>query len=204
MPSGAQMILRSVSNIVLVAMLGTFGTFATAGYGLADRLMFVSLVPCFGIGNTSGTLVGQNLGAGKPERADRSARWVGAYAGVYLLGMTILLFLFAEPLVAFFDPTPQVVTIGAACIRIVSLSLVLDGVGFTLGRGLDGAGNTLPAAIINLLTLWGLQLPVAFALSQWLGFGLTGIWWGRALANVANGLLFVTWFRRGKWKELEV
>lgn len=204
LPSAVQMTLRSASNMVLVVLVGAFGTFATAGYGLADRLLLVILVPCFGLGNASGTLVGQNLGAGKPARAERSARWVSAYAAGYLLIVATLLFVFAEPLVAFFDPTPAVVAIGTACIRIITFSLVFDGIGFVLGRGLDGAGNTLPAAVINLLTLWGLQLPVAFFLSGWLGLGLTGIWLGRALANIANGLFFVAWFRRGKWKERQV
>ncbi len=204
LPSAVQMTLRSTANMVLVGLVGAFGTFATAGYGLADRFLFITLVPCFGLGNTSGTLVGQNLGAGKPDRAERSARWVSAYAGGYLLVMTTLLFLFAEPLIAFFDPTPEVVAVGAGCIRIIAFSLVLDGVGFILGRSLDGAGNTLPAAVINLLTLWGLQLPLALALSRSFHFGLTGIWLGRALANVANGLFYATWFRRGQWKEREV
>jgi Na+-driven multidrug efflux pump len=118
--------------------------------------------------------------------------------------VTTLLFVFAEPLVAFFDRTPQVVTIGATCIRTITFLLILDGIGIALGRAVDGAGNTLPAAIINLVTLLGLQLPVAFALSQGLGLGLTGIWLGRAVANAANGLVFAAWFRRGRWKEREV
>jgi Na+-driven multidrug efflux pump len=80
----------------------------------------------------------------------------------------------------------------------------LDGIGIVLGRSLDGAGNTVPAATVNLVTLWGLQLRVVFALSRWLGFRLAGIWLGRAVANAANGLLIAVWFRRGKWKELEV
>jgi putative MATE family efflux protein len=204
LPSVVQMALRATSNMVLVALVGAFGTFAAAGYGLADRFLLIILVPCFGLGNTSGTLVGQNLGASQPDRAERCAGWVSAYAAAYMLIVTTLLFVFAEPLIAFFDPTPEVVGIGAACIRIITFSLVFDGIGFVLGRGLDGAGNTQPSAVVNLLTLWGVQLPLAFALSQWLGFGLTGIWIGRALANVSNGLLYAMWFRRGKWKEREV
>jgi Na+-driven multidrug efflux pump len=204
LPSAAQMTLRSMSNMVLVGLVGAFGTFATAGYGLADRFLLIVLFPCFGLGNSAGTLVGQNLGARKPERAEASAGWVGAYAAGYLLTVTTLLFLFARPLVALFDPTPEVVAIGTTCIRIISFSIVVDGVGFIFGRGLDGAGNTKPSAVINLLTLWGLQLPLAFALSRWSGLGLTGIWIGRAAANVANGLLYAAWFRGGKWKEREI
>ena len=204
LPSAVQMLLRSMSNMAVLALVGAFGTYATAAFGLADRLLTFVLVPCFGLGNASGTLVGQNLGAGKPQRAERCAWWVSAYAAGYLLALTTLLFVFAVPIVAAFDPTPQVVATGAQCIRIVAFSLVFDGIGYGLNRGLDGAGNTLPAASINLLTLWALQIPAALVLSRGLGLGLTGIWWGRALANVANGLLFAGWFRRGKWKERQV
>ena len=204
LPGAVQMTLRSASNMVLVGLVGSFGTFATAGYGLADRFLLIILFPCLGLGNASGTLVGQNLGAGKPERAERCAEWVSVYGIVYMLTVTSLIFVFAEPLVAFFDPTPEVVAIGTTCIRIIAFSLVLDGIGIVLGRSMDGAGNTVPAAVVNLVTLWGLQLPVAFALSQGLGFGLAGIWLGRAVANAANGLLLAAWFRRGRWKERKV
>jgi putative MATE family efflux protein len=204
LPGAVQMTLRSASNMVLVGLLGSFGTFATAGYGLADRFLLIILFPCLGLGNASGTLVGQNLGAGKPDRAERCAGWVSVYAVVYMLAVTTLLFIFAEPLVAFFDPTPEVVTIGTLCIRVITFSLILDGIGIVLGRSMDGAGNTVPSAVVNLVTLWGVQLPAALALSQWLGFGLVGIWLGRAVANAANGLLLAVWFRRGKWKERRI
>jgi len=204
LPSTVQMTLRAASNMVILAMIGAHGTFATAAFGLADRLLFFALVPCFGLGNVSGTLVGQNLGAERPGRAERSAWWVSAYAAVYMLAVGILAFVFARPLIMAFDATPAVVAIGVECTRIIALSLVLDGVGFVLNRGLDGAGDTLPAASINLLTLWALEIPAAFALSRGLGLGLMGIWLGRALANTANGLFFIIWFKRGKWKEREV
>jgi putative MATE family efflux protein len=204
LPGAVQMTLRSASNMVLVGLIGSFGTFATAGYGLADRFLLIILFPCLGLGNTSGTLVGQSLGAGKADRAERSAKWVTAYAVTYMLVVTTLLVVFAESLIAFFDPTPEVVTIGTTCIRIIAFSLILDGIGIVLGRSMDGAGNTVPTAVVNLLTLWGLQLPVAAALSQGLGFGLVGIWVGRAVANAANGLLLAAWFGRGRWKEREV
>jgi Na+-driven multidrug efflux pump len=82
--------------------------------------------------------------------------------------------------------------------------MVASGIGVALARALDGAGNTRPAMAINLLTLWGLEVPVAFALSRWLGMGVNGVWWGRSVANLANGLLFAFWFRRGRWKRKQV
>ena len=204
LPGAVQMTLRSASNIVLVGLVGSFGTFATAGFGLADRILLWILLPTLGLGNAAGTLVGQNLGAKKPSRAERCAAWVSAYAIIYMLVACTLVCVFAASLGAFFDPTPEVVAIGSMAIRVITFSLILDGIGIVLGRSMDGAGNTVPSAVVNLVTLWGLQLTVAFALSKWLGFGLLGIWLARALANAANGLLLAAWFRRGRWKEREV
>lgn len=204
LPNSLQMALRSAATMTVIGMVGSFGTYATAGYGLAERFMMLLIVPCSGLGNTSSTLVGQNLGARQPKRATRCAWWVSGYAAAYLLTLTILLFLFAEPLVALFDPTAQVVTVGVQCIRIIVFSIVIDGIGLILGRGLDGAGNTKPAAVINLLTLWALQIPVAYLLAKPLGLGVAGVCIGRALSNVANGSLNVIVFSRGRWQERQV
>ncbi len=204
LPSTGQMIFRSSSRLIIVGLIGLYGTFATAGYGVANRLLLVALIPGFGLGNAAGTLVGQNLGARKPDRAERTAWWVSTYAAVYMIVMAALLFAFAHPLMILFDPTPQVVEIGTECIRIVAPSMILVIVGVVLARGFDGAGDTVPAMVVNLLTLWGIEAPAAFGMAQWLGLGITGIWWGRAVANIANGLLFAIWFRLGRWKRREV
>jgi len=204
LPSTVQMTLRSSSRLVIVGLVGVYGTFATAGYGVANRMLLVALIPGFGLGNAAGTLVGQNLGAHQPERAERSVWWVSAYAAGYIAAVAALLFLFAQPLIRFFDATPQVVALGSECLRAVAWSLVASAVGVVLARGFDGAGNTVPAMTINLITLWGMEVPVAYGLSHWVGLGVTGIWWGRTVANLANGLLFAFWFRRGRWKEREV
>jgi len=89
---------------------------------------------------------------------------------------------------------------GVECLRIVAPTLIISALGIVLGRGFDGAGDTVPAMAVNLLTLWGIEITLSYGLSQWLGWGITGIWWGRAIANIANGLLFAVWFRLGRWK----
>jgi putative MATE family efflux protein len=203
LPSTAQMVLRSSSRLIIVGLVGLYGTFATAGYGVANRLLLIAIIPGFGLGNAAGTLVGQNLGARKPERAERNAWWVSAYATAYMVVATVLLVFFARPLIAVFDPTPQVVDIGTECLRMVAPSLIPVIVGVVLARGFDGAGDTVPAMMVNLLTLWGVEAPFAYGLAQWLGLGITGVWWGRAIANLANGLLFAFWFRLGRWKKRE-
>jgi putative MATE family efflux protein len=202
LPSTIQMTLRSSSRLIIVGLVGLYGTYATAGYGVANRMLLVALIPCFGLGNAAGTLVGQNLGAGEPKRAEQSAWWVCGYSTVYMAAVAILLTIFGPSLIALFDATPEVVAFGSECVRIVAWSLLGSAVGVVLARGFDGAGNTVPAMAINLLTLWGMELPLALGLSGWLG--ATGIWWGRALANLANGLFFALWFRRGQWKSRDI
>jgi putative MATE family efflux protein len=204
LPSTVQMTLRSSSRLLIIGLVGAYGTFATAGYGVANRLLLIALIPCFGLGNAAGTLVGQNLGAERPDRAEKSAWWVSAYAGVYMAVMAIIFTVFAPSLIALFDATPEVVAFGTECLRLVAWSMIAGGIGVVLARGFDGAGNTVPAMNINLVSLWGMEIPLAFGLSRWLALGATGVWWGRALANLANGLLFAVWFRRGKWKQREV
>ncbi|NIV30562.1 MAG: MATE family efflux transporter, partial [Anaerolineae bacterium] len=169
-----------------------------------NRLLQVAIVPSFGLGNAAGTLVGQNLGARKAERAERSAWWTSAYAAAYMAIVATFLFAFARPLIGLFDPTPQVVAIGAECLRVVTPALIPAIVGVVLAGGFEGAGDTVPAMVINLLTLWGIEVAFAYGLAQRLGLGVTGIWWSRASANVANGVLFTFWFRLGRWKRREV
>jgi Na+-driven multidrug efflux pump len=204
LPSTIQMTLRSSSRLVIVGLVGYYGTYATAGYGVANRMLLIALIPGFGLGNAAGTLVGQNLGARNPDRAEKSAWWVTAYAAGYMATVAVVLFVFARPLVSLFDPTPAVVEFGTDCLRVVAPALVASAVGVVLARGFDGAGNTVPAMMINLVSLWLTEIPVAFGLSRWLGLGASGVWWGRAAANLTNGLLFAGWFKRGRWKEREV
>jgi Na+-driven multidrug efflux pump len=129
---------------------------------------------------------------------------VSAYAAGYMAVAAALLTLFAPALISLFDPTPQVVAIGATCLRLVVWSEVASAIGVVLARSLDGAGDTLPAMVVNLISLWVVDVVVAFLLARGLGLGIIGIWWGRALANLANGLLLGWWFHRGRWKQKAV
>ena len=204
LPSTLQMVMRSSSRLIILAIVGLYGTFATAGFGVANRILVIALIPGFGLGNAGSTLVGQNLGAGLPGRAEKSAWWVTAYGALLMACAAIFFFIFSGPLVAFFDPTAEVVEIGASALHMIAPSLIAAGVGLILGRCFDGAGDTVPAMLVNLVTLWGLEAPLAYGLARWAGMGLNGIWIGRIVANVANGLLFAIWFRLGRWKMKKV
>jgi putative MATE family efflux protein len=206
LPSTVQMSLRSSSRLAIVALISAYGTAALAAYSVTNRLLMFAVVPCFGVGNAGGALVGQNLGARKADRAEKTGWWTSFYVIAYMIVVASLTFAFAEPIIRFFisNPTAEVVALGVEYIHIVSPSLILMGIGIVMARALDGAGNTMPAMVINLLTLWLVEVGVGFVLSRWLGLGPTGVWWGRAISGFANGLLFAIWFKRGKWKEKKV
>jgi Na+-driven multidrug efflux pump len=204
LPSTIQMAIRSTSRLIIVGLVGVYGTFAIAAYGVANRILMIIIIPAFGLANAAGTLVGQNLGALKPKRAEQNVWWVSGYTSIYMLIAVAITFVFARPMIAFFDPTPQVVAMGVECLKIVAPTLLISAIGIVLGRGFTGAGDTVPPMTVNLFTLWGMELPFAYGLSRWLGLDITGIWWGRAIANMANGLLFIILFRLGNWKRRKV
>jgi putative MATE family efflux protein len=202
LPSTVQMTLRSSSRLAIIALIGVYGTATMAAYGVANRLLIFVIIPTFGLGNACSALIGQNLGAEKPERAERTAWWVSAYAVAFTVGIVAIIMVAAPVLIDFFvqDASIDVLNVGTEYLYIVTPSLLAMAVGIVLGRAFDGAGNTVPAMLINLITLWGIEVAVSFVLSRWLGMGATGVWLGRSLAGIANGFLFAIWFRRGRWK----
>lgn len=203
-PSTVQATLRASSRLVTTTIMAPFGTAVFAGYGIANRVLMFALIPGFGFGNAAGTLVGQNLGAGKPKRAARSAWLVAGYNIAIMTGFVTLFIIFTRPIVTFFNAEPAVVAVAQEAITIIGLSFLVTAVGVVMGRSLDGAGATLPAMVINLTTLWGIQVPAAYALANWTSLGTRGLWLGFAIANVVNGLLMAGWFLRGSWKKRQV
>jgi putative MATE family efflux protein len=204
LPSTIQMTLRSLSRATLLGIVALYGTFAVAAYGVAARIFMTVFVPGFGLGNAAATLVGQNLGAGKPDRAARSAWLIAGYNVGLMLACVAVIVPLAAPIVNAFNDTPQVVALGAEALRIFAVGYLFSALGSVIARAFDGAGNTIPAMVINLFTLWGMQIPLAWILSQVAGWGTTGLWAGLSVANVFNGLIFAAWFLRGKWKQRQV
>jgi putative MATE family efflux protein len=200
LPSTVQMTLRSMSRLTMIGIMGAYGTAALAAYGVANRLRMIALIPGFGLGNAAATLVGQNLGAGRPERAERTAWLVGGYSTIFMALAAGVSLVWAEPVVTFFNSDHHVVQLSGEGLRIIGFSLIFSGLVVAMARGLNGAGETFPPMVINLLTLWGVQIPAGYALARWAGLGTTGVWIGLGLANLSNGLVMTYWFRRGKWK----
>jgi putative MATE family efflux protein len=204
LPSTIQTTLRSLSRTTLLGIVALYGTYAVAAYGVALRIFMTAFVPGFGLGNAAATLVGQNLGAGKPDRAARSAWLIAGYNVALMLACVAAIVPAAGPIIRAFNDTPEVVALGAEALRIFALGYVFSALGSVLARAFDGAGNTVPAMVINLLTLWAVQIPMAWILARVVGWGTNGLWAGLCVANVCNGLVFAGWFLRGKWKERKV
>jgi len=203
LPVSGQMLLRSTSRLALAPLIASYGATALAAYGIMIRLMMFPLSIGFGLGNAAGTLVGQNLDAGKPDRAAKSA-WIVAASNVLIMSAVVACyFIWSRELVSALGGT-DVVNDGVVVLRLMAPAYIFSALGVVMGRSLDGAGDTVPAMWVNMLTLWLVQLPAAFLLSSYTGLGASGIWLGIGCANVLNALILAFWFRRGGWKKREV
>lgn len=193
-----QTIIRNISVIILARIVSGFGVNAVAAYGIAMKLRGVVLMPGLAFGGAMSALVGQNLGAGRPGRAER-AGWQGAFIYfLFLAVMTVTAWFYAEGLVGFFNRAPQVVADGGAFLRIFALSFVFLAFSATLSRALNGAGDTISPMVITFVALIVLRWPLAV----WLAgqYQLAGVAMAMAISNVFQGLATPAWFRLGRWK----
>jgi len=204
LPSSMQMLSRSLMAFVLMHIVARFGTAAVAAYGIGMRFHMLLLMPAFTLGNASAALVGQNLGAGKPERAARAA-WLAVAIGFAIMAsLGVILAFVATPLVRFFDDTQEVVAIGTSFMRIVSPFYAFPAFGIILSRCLQGAGDPVAPMIFTIVTLWGLQVPAAWYLPAVFDPPTCGIWWAMAGAMAMNAILTTIWFMMGRWKHRKV
>ena len=193
--------LLTMSNwIVLMRIVAQFGSAALAGYTIAMRIVLFAQQPAWGLSHAAGTLVGQSLGANDPERAERVA-WRASFHTLLFLGCVALGFVvFADPLVRSFSTDPEVMLHATRCLRIVSISLLFYAFGSVLPHAFNGAGDTTTPTVINLLSIWLLQIPLAWALSGPLKFGPSGAFFAITLGYCVMGVLSAVLFRQGRWK----
>ncbi len=199
-PTSVQMLFRNLMNLVLMAIVAGYGTYAVAAYGIGLRLRMMFLLPAFAFGTAAATLVGQNLGAQQPERAHKTA-WLAVLinaAGMALIG--IVLFIFSDTVIGLFNKNPDVLLIGIRYLKITSLFFPAIAFGVVCGRAINGAGDTIPPMIITFVSLWLIQIPLALILPKYTILGLDGIWWAISIATLIQGILALLWFERGTWK----
>jgi putative MATE family efflux protein len=195
-----QFTISTASWVVMVRLIQSFGSAATAGYTVAIRIVVFSILPSWGLGSAAATLVGQNLGAKRPERAEESV-WRAAFFNMVFLGSVSVIFLvFAPQLVSIFSRDPVVIGNGANCLRIISLCYVLYAYGMVIVQAFNGAGDTRTPSLINLFCFWMVQLPLAFVLGRRLHLGLNGIYFAILTTEVLLALIAIYVFRKGWWK----
>jgi putative MATE family efflux protein len=204
LPASLQMFFRSIMGVVLMGIVASFGTIAIAAYGIGMRLQMIVLMPAFAFGGAAATLVGQNLGAQYPKRAQRSAWTATTLDALLMVLVAIIFFIFAPQILEFFIKDENVISIGTQFLRITAPFYLFIPLGVVLGQALAGAGDTFAPMIITLLSLWGFQIPTAVFLSKANIWGINGIWWANAFASILHGVLVMSWFETGRWKKKEI
>ncbi|WP_089883609.1 MATE family efflux transporter [Halogeometricum limi] len=205
-PSALEQSASALGFITLTAMVVTFAPEVVAAYGLGNRLTSLVFLPALGLGRATDTIVGQNLGAQKPERAERAV-WLAAKVGAsVMLVIGVVAYLFAEPIVGVFigtgtDSAARTIELGAEYIRVRAFEFGFIGVLQTVLGAYRGAGNTKTALAFSLFALWFGRIPIVYYLSFVQGFGEMGIWIGMAVGQILGAIAAAAWFTRGTWKE---
>ena len=195
-----QFLVATASWLGLMRIVAVFGDAALAGYTVALRIIIFALLPSWGMSNAAATLVGQNLGAGKPDRAERSV-WVTGFANMSFLGLVAISFIiFAEPLIGIFTTDPAVVPYGVSCLRFISYGYVFYAYGMVMVQSFNGAGDTNTPTVINLCCYWLFQIPLAYSLAIPFGFGAKGVFVAITISESVLAVVSVLVFRRGTWK----
>ncbi len=199
-----QYIIATSSWIALFRIISVLGSEVLAGYTIAIRIVVFALLPSWGLSNAASTMVGQNLGAKQPERAERTV-WITAYTNMVMLGLFgIFLIVFPEPLIRLFINDPEVVANGAVSLRIISYGFISYALGMVLVQGFNGSGDTVTPTRINLFCFWLFEIPLAYLLAIVFDMKIYGICMAIVAAETALTLMAWYFFRKGKWKTMKI
>ena len=199
-----QFIIASASWIFLMRIIALFGSSAVAGYTIAIRLIVSTILPSMGIANAAATLVGQNLGAKQPQRAEISTWRAAHFNTAFLISVSFVYLIFAPSMLRLFSPDPEVIRAGVATLRIICAGYVVYGYAMVLGAAFNGAGDTRTPTAINFVCFWLIQIPLGYFLAVTLKFGLPGVCWSVVISETLMVFLLIFLFRRGKWKTVKV
>lgn len=201
-PSSMDQSTRAAGLTVMVMLVTSFGSDVVAAYGVGARILSFIIIPALGLSIATTTLVGQNVGAGKIQRAERTGNLSSTIAFFSLSAAGVLMFIFAPQILAFFVPNdPKVIRDGATFIRIMAPSFGLMGVQQSMTGVFNGAGFTLASMLISILNLWIIRFPLAYILSHNTSLGSEGIFWAFPISNVLAASTAFIYYKTGKWKE---
>jgi len=196
-----QYLVQMASWVGVVRIVASFSSAAVAANTLAIKIILFAILPSWGMSNAAATLVGQNLGAGKPERAEQAVWRTGLYNVLFLGTVGLLFILFAEPIIGWFTTDPEVVPIAVRGLRLLSYGYLSYAYGMVVSAAFNGAGDTVTPTVLNLICFWAVQIPLAYTLAIPMQFGPAGAWMAVVTADTVLAALAILIFRRGKWKK---
>ncbi len=203
-PGMFQYAIATASWLGLVRIIAGYGSSALAGYTIAIRVIIFAIMPSWGMSNAAATLVGQNLGAGKPDRAEKAVWRTGVYNSIFLGYVAIIFIVFAKPLVGLFTNDAAVIEVATDCLRFISYGYPFYGFGMVIVQSFNGAGDTTTPTMVNLICYWLWEIPLAYVLSHVAGMGPRGVFLAIGIAESTTACVGLVMFRRGKWKERKI
>tara|TARA_R110001599_G_scaffold341328_1_gene562304 strand:- start:5876 stop:7285 length:1410 start_codon:yes stop_codon:yes gene_type:complete len=199
-----QFIIGTSSWVILTRIISEFGSDVLAGYGISIRVMMFTIMPAWGMSNAAATLVGQNLGAGQPDRAEKSVWTTAKYNAIFMVSISVIYLLFAKTIVGWFKADIAVVEAGALSLQVIAAGYVFFAYGMVLTQSFNGAGNTKVPTVINFFCFWLFQIPVAYVAALILGWGPLGVYLAITLSETLIAAVSWYWFKKGKWKTFKV
>lgn len=199
-----QYLLTTISWILVIRIIAEFGSEALAGYTVAMRIIMFTILPSWGLSMAASTLVGQNLGAGKPDRAEASAWKAAFYNMLFLATISVLAFIVAHPVISVFSDDPEVIANGVLALRIICAGYIFYAYEMVLGQSFNGAGDTYTPTLLNFIAFVLIQVPLAYVLAISAGLGPKGVYISIAISSGILAVMAIIIFKRGNWKKVEI
>tara|TARA_R110002051_G_scaffold289952_1_gene353260 strand:- start:347 stop:901 length:555 start_codon:yes stop_codon:yes gene_type:complete len=184
--------------------MSEFGSEVLAGYTIAIRVMMFTFMPSWGMSNAAATLVGQNLGANKPERAEKSVWITGKYNAIFMVIVSLVYLIFAKEILRWFSSEAEVIQYGALCLQVIAAGYVFYAYGMVVIQSFNGAGDTKTPTYINFVCFWLFQIPIAYLMALTFEMGPLGVFLAIVFAEALIAVIGIILFRRGRWKSVKV
>ncbi len=199
-----QFLVSTASWIFLIRILASFGSIVLAGYTIAFRIIIFSILPSWGLANATATLVGQNLGAQQPERAEKTVWKAGFYNMIFLLGLSVVFFSFSDFITGLFSTDSEVIKEASLCLKIICTGYIFYAYNMIISQAFNGAGDTYTPTWLSFIFMWLGQVPLAYVLAYNLDFGPLGVYISIAVSSTLMTIAAILIFRRGRWKNVKV
>ena len=199
-----QFFIATASWLFIIRIIALFGDAAVAGYSIGIRIVIFTILPAWGMASAASTLVGQNLGAMQPERAEKSVWRTAFFNMIFLTTISVLFVITAPWLIPLFTKEPEVIEQGVLCLRIICLGYVFYAYGMVIGQAFNGAGDTITPSWINFVAFWLLQIPLSYLFAKLFNWGPVGVYWAIAISESMLAVIAIVVFRRGTWKTVKI